>query len=184
MYCSVCTGPRICLDRPSSIRNTNDTPFSLSRLWPFFDVQTSLHRKCNKSYIALLTQLRGVIGAGLTLLGSLCCTFDTEISGRVAHAVEEMNRSHYTTLALYTSNKRLRCHTSAIVKSSRHDSTVLHHTMMWSWWADAIWRSILKCFTVFNFYWTYLLNPLKINGILLYLKTQFVPRSKHFSSLS
>ena len=27
-----------------------------------------------------------------------------------------------------------------------------------------------------------IINPLKTNGRLLYLKTQFVPRSKHFSS--
>ena len=31
-------------------------------------------------------------------------------------------------------------------------------------------------------YWSYCINPLNTKRRLLYLKTQFVPRSKHFSS--
>ena len=51
IYGSTSAGPTICLARRFCIRNTNDTPFSLSRWWPFFALQTSLHRKCNKSYL-------------------------------------------------------------------------------------------------------------------------------------
>ena len=51
IYGSICAGPGICLGRRSCIRNTNDTPFSLSWWWPFFALQRSLHRKRNKSYL-------------------------------------------------------------------------------------------------------------------------------------
>jgi len=50
-YDSICAWPRIWLGSRSCIQNKNDTPFSLSRWWPFYVLQMSLHRKCNKSYL-------------------------------------------------------------------------------------------------------------------------------------
>ena len=41
--------------------------------------------KVKKKISALLTQLRGIINAGLTLLGSLCCIYDAGVNGCGVH---------------------------------------------------------------------------------------------------
>jgi len=77
-------GPMNCLGRRSCVRITNDRPFSLSRWWP--SLPCKRHFTANVTKLsALLTQLRGITIAGLTLLGSLCGIYDAGINGCAVH---------------------------------------------------------------------------------------------------
>ena len=108
--------------------------------------------------------------------------------GQLKRKTEQM---HWFTQILWTNDKygALLCYWNDTV-GKHHQQAVFcveNRIQLLQPWQELSWHMYLVPLnTLFNSDWclpiTLMFNPLKTKRRLLYLKTQFVPRSKHFSS--